>query len=30
MRELPDIIDQLKQVQVELDTKKDHGGNHDL
>ncbi|MCM3492886.1 hypothetical protein M4D52_05450 [Paenibacillus lactis] len=30
MRELPGIIDQLKQVQVDLNTKKDHGGNHDL
>lgn len=30
MRELPGIIDQLKQVQIEIETKKDHGGNHDL
>ncbi|GIP02063.1 hypothetical protein J28TS4_04700 [Paenibacillus lautus] len=30
MRELPEIIDQLKQVQIDLDMKKDHGCNHDL
>ncbi|MCV4233355.1 hypothetical protein OHJ21_19410 [Virgibacillus sp. LDC1] len=30
MRDLPVIIEQLKQVQFDLDMKKDHGCNHDL
>ncbi|OXL83146.1 hypothetical protein BCV73_08695 [Paenibacillus sp. SSG-1] len=29
MRDLPVVIQDLKQVEVDLETKNDHGGNHD-